>query len=165
MLVVVVFAVFAVSGCAAPAEWHGDSRFTVEERAAIEAGEAWLAQHAGRAPATFDWTYEVTSDYRLDHTIRRERGPLPDGQTATGLCAGSTIYLDPIGDPKVNEHMTIEVLPGLAAHEMAHCELGFVDGYRPNDPPTDGIMRVLLPMRWTSAEDAQCAASPACMKK
>lgn len=155
MLAVLAVLVMMCGGCAAPeVDWHGDARFSADERAAIEAGEAWIAQHAGRQPATFDWTYNVTSEYPLDHTIRRERGPLSDGTTASGLCWRTTMYLDLAdANPEARE--------GLAAHEMAHCELGFVDGYHPSDPPTDGIMRVLFPMRWTAAEDAQLAKTDA----
>lgn len=145
--------------CAEPdsaraADWRGDKRFSAEERAAIERGESWLAAHAGRLPATFDWSYDVAGEAPAAHTIRRERGPY-GSRGASGLCVGSTVYLDPVGLP--DEGMRPEFLPGLAAHEMAHCELGFVDGYHAADPQSDGIMRVLYPMRWTSAEDAQLA--------
>ncbi len=144
-----------LGGCAANraehrADWRGDVRFSADERAAIETGEAWLAMHAGQEPATFDWTYEA-GGAREAQTIRRERGR-PD---AAGLCERGTVYIDPIGLP--NEGMRPEYLPGLAAHEFAHCELGFVDGYHAGEAHTDGIMRVLYPMRWTEAEDAQLA--------
>lgn len=148
-------------GAVAPSAWHGDSRFTADERQAIESGEAWLAAHAGRAPATFDWSYDATNALSAQeaHTIRRERGPRDDSGECTGFTVhvgrGTTVYLDPVGLP--GDGFRPEYLPGLAAHEMAHCELGFVDGYRLNDVPTDGIMRVLYPMRWTAAEDAQLA--------
>lgn len=146
--VLVLFYAFAprcLAGCAAPAaDWHGDARFSASERAAIEDGEAWLAARAGRAPAMFEWSYAVTSDDRLEHTIRRERGP-HGAETTTGLCSGSTVYLDP-DDPNA----TPGSLEGLAAHELAHCELGFVD-----DPESSGLMHVVWPLAWTARENAQ----------
>ena len=156
----------ALAGCIGQtepghADWHGDSRFTADERAAIVAGEAWLATHAGRAPATFDWSYDAADPLESHeaHTIRRERGP----SGSTGECVGfaehvgdgMTVYLDPIGRP--GDDFRPADLPGLAAHEMAHCELGFVDGYRASDERSDGIMRILYPMAWTASEDAQLA--------
>jgi hypothetical protein len=133
------------AGCAAPeADWHGDARFSASERAAIEDGEGWLAAHAGRAPATFEWSYAVTSTEALPHTIRRERGTL-GAETTTGLCRDATVYLDP-EDPNA----TPGSLAGLAAHELAHCELGFKD-----DPESAGLMHVVWPMAWTAREQAQ----------
>jgi len=136
-------------------EWHGDARFSEAERAEIVRGVSWMHEQAGLPAPTFDWHYEVTSGEELPKTIRRERGKIGDARGSTGLCSGSTVYLDPVGLP--DENMKLEDLAGLAAHEFSHCELGFVDGYHPQDPPTDGIMRVLNPMQWTSAEVKQCA--------
>lgn len=152
-----VVLLLSMSACGdGEADWHGDERFSSDERAAIESGESWMAEHAHRLPATFDWSYSVTSVQPLAHTIRRERGPRGD-TTTTGLCANNreTVYLDP-DDPNA----TPGTLDGLAAHEMAHCELGFVD-----DPETDGIMRVLSPKRWTGREDEQCHVTTACAPK
>lgn len=150
-----LFVVVALlAGCSSPpeADWYGDKRFTAEERVQIERGSVWLAEQAGRPAPSISWTLEIAAQ-AMPHTIRRERGPHADGSVA-GLCKDKTVYLDPVGLP--GENMKIEFLAGLAAHELAHCTLGFVDGYHPNDPPTDGIMRVLSPMRWTDAERAQC---------
>lgn len=151
-LTLLVFAALAASltACATPvATWHGDARFTPEERASIEGGEGWLAEHAGREPSTFDWAYDVTSDEPLPHTVRRERGPDGTGQCVGGI--GGAVYLGiDVGTPT----RPIDVL-GWAAHELAHCELGFVD-----DPKTDGLMRVVTPPRWTEREQAQCAEHP-----
>lgn len=120
-----------------PPDWYGDERFTPDERAAIQLGAEWLYAHAGKPPPRIEWSYRVDGDARVPQTIRRERGP-----HATGECVGSTVYLAEVG-PDV-------YLPGFAAHELAHCALGFVDR------PTEGIMRVLYPMAWTSDEEAQC---------
>jgi hypothetical protein len=128
-------------GCAAPsADWYGDARFSADERAAIENGEVWLAAHAGRAPATFEWGLEV-SEQPLAHTIRRERSP----RATTGLCLDGTVYLDPD-----DRNATPGSLEGLAAHELAHCELGFAD-----DPESAGLMHVVWPLAWTEREQAQ----------
>lgn len=128
--------------CAPSADWHGDTRFSSDERVAIERGEAWLATSAGRTPATFAWDYEVTSEQALPHTIRRERSP----KGTTGYCTENrAMYLDPT-DPNAAPNS----LDGLAAHEMGHCELGLRD-----DPKSDGIMHIVTPMRWTDREQAQ----------
>ncbi len=150
------FLILGLVSCApSRVDWSGDFRFTAEERAQIEAGEAWLAEHANRPVASFDWTYDVTSAQPLPKTIRRERGLHGDG-TTTGLCLDrTTIYLDP-DDPNAAPG----TLDGLAAHELAHCELGFVD-----DPMTDGIMRVISPKRWTAREEEQCHVTTACAPK
>lgn len=136
------------------ADWHGDARFTEAERGEIIRGVSWMHEKAGLPAPTFDWTYEVSAQ-EMPHTIRRERGTIPGSDRgSSGLCSGMTVYLDPVGLP--DEQMKPEYLAGLAAHEFSHCELGFVDGYHPEDPQSDGIMRVLSPMLWTSAEEAQC---------
>lgn len=159
----VVVAVGVGSGCAAERDdWHGDERFTPDERVEIQRGTEWLRGQAGLPAPKIAWDYEVTGSEEIPKTIRRERGPGDGSSSATGSCsvAHHTVYLDPEGRP--GEGMTLEVLAGLAAHEMAHCELGFVDGYHPSDAPTDGIMRVLRPMRWTHAEVTQCHVSAHC---
>lgn len=142
-LLLLLVGLLAGCTCEPSADWHGDKRFTQEERVAIERGEAWLATSAGRTPATFAWDYEVTSAEELPHTIRRERSP----QGTTGLCTANraTVYLDPT-DPNA----TPGTLDGLAAHEMGHCELGLKD-----DPKSVGIMHIVSPMLWTEREAAQ----------
>ncbi len=136
-----------LAGCGeSAADWHGDARFTATERASIEAGQAWLSDHSRTARLTFDWTYEAGTD-PPPHTIVREPGPHGSGE-----CVVQTVYLG-LDAPGVRP----EDVEGLAAHELAHCTLGFVD-----DPDTDGIMRVVSPMRWTDREEAQCHVTTAC---
>ncbi len=134
-----------LSGCAASpaADWQGDARFSLEERARIEEGTAWLNAQVGRPAPVIAWTLDA-SDLAAPGTIRREH------HGASGFCEAGTVYLDP--------ETAGTYLDGLAAHEMAHCALGLVDGYRHGDAPTDGIMRVLSPMRWTESEQAQWEA-------
>ncbi len=141
-----------LAGCAAPdVRWHADKRFTTEERNAIESGAAWLEGASGHEVGAIAFDYEVTSDQPLAHTIRRERGSNGTERGATGMCAGGTVYIDPVGLP--DEGMRAEYLPGLAAHEMGHCAVGLAD-----DASTEGIMRVLYPMRWTAREANQVAS-------
>lgn len=159
-LVLTVSAALLVSGCASePVDWNGDARFTETERTQIETGAAWLYAQAGLPAPHISWNYEVTSAEALPKTIRRERGPSGDSG-ATGLCSSldgnGTVYLGVEGDAAKNEAPIGDALPGLAAHELAHCVLGFVDGYHPGEKQTDGIMRNLAPMAWTDAEQAQC---------
>ncbi len=120
-------------------EWYGDESFTESERAEIQRGADWLYSHAGLPPPHIEWGQEPGREGHA--TIRRAHGP--NGED--GLCLDGAVYLG----AKDN-------VAGLVAHELAHCVLGFVDGYRAGDTPTDGIMRVLEPMRWTEAEQAQC---------
>jgi hypothetical protein len=140
--VLAVFLIGCVSEPDAPPDWYGDERFTVAERAEIQRGAEWLYGHAGLPAPRIDWG--PVGDER--RTIRREPGP-----NGTGECLNGSIFLG-LGDPNVRP---VDVA-GLAAHELAHCVLGFVDGYRESERRTDGIMRVLDPMAWTDAERAQC---------
>lgn len=147
-----------VGGCAVtpshPAMWHGDVRFTDTERIAIREGEAWLAAHGGHEPGGVEFDYEPGAAIEA-RTIRRERGP--DG---TGECLAGAVFLGLDGHSATNESpLRGDLLPGLTAHEMAHCRYGFVDAYRPGDAPSDGIMHALFPMRWTASEEAQCVAT------
>jgi hypothetical protein len=147
-----------VGGCAAapsrPAMWRGDVRFSESERAAIREGEAWIAAQGGHEPGGVDFDYEPGATIEA-RTIRRERGP-----GGTGECLAGAVFLGLDGHPATNEPpLRSELLPGLTAHEMAHCRYGFVDAYRAVDVPSDGIMRVLSPMRWTASEEAQCEAT------
>ena len=158
LVVLALAAAGALAGCLdETADWHGDSRFTEAERAAIVEGDAWLAKQAGHPASTFDWTYEVTSAEPLAHTIRRERGPDGDHGT-TGWCSdiggAGALYLDPD-----DSNAAPGSLAGLAAHELAHCEFGLHD-----DAESEGLMRVVQPMRWTDRERAQCAATGRCAR-
>ncbi len=139
-----------VTGCAAESEvdWHGDKRFTAAERLSIEAGASWLAEHSGQRQPVIAWDYEVAGAEPLPKTIRREPGP-----DSSGACANGVLYLG-LDEPGVRD---VDV-PGLAAHELAHCALGFVD-----DPQTGGIMHVVTPMQWTERESAQCHVTTACV--
>ena len=132
-----------------PARWHADARFTAEERAEIVRGVVWLSEVSGRDVGGVAFDYEVASPEALPLTIRRER---PPHATATGYCTTTagrgTVYLSP----------TTGHLAALAAHELAHCELGLAD-----DPESEGIMRDLDPMRWTACEQVQCLASATCV--
>lgn len=160
-VLVAAFALVSVPACAPEddADWYGDSRFTQEERDAIEAGVRWLAYQSGTKPITIAWTYEVSGSQPLPHTIRRELFPKKGGnEDGTNACvSGSVVYLG----PEVMGSCP-DCMPGLAAHEFAHCLLGFRDRYYGADPKawSCGIMRVLYPMRWTSSEREQCRANP-----
>ena len=122
--------------------WHGDHRFTPEQRAAIREGEAWIARQGEHEPGGVDFDHEPDGKVHAWTIERADVG-------ADGLCSSlhGTISI---------RSVDLSTLPGLTAHEMAHCRYGFVDGYREGDMPTDGIMRVLTPMRWTQAEEEQC---------
>lgn len=146
-----LFSGFALIACGTPDDkiLHGDTRFTDSERAAIIEGEAWLATQAGHEP--FGVVFDMDDPSAYGRKVVKGHAP---GSSATGLCEPGeglllTIHLATEGQP-------IEWVPGLMAHEMAHCRYGFVDAYREGDPPTDGIMRIVYPMRWTDAEEAQC---------
>jgi hypothetical protein len=128
------------------AELHGDIRFSEAERAEIQRGSDWLRAQAGLPAARIAFDTEIEGHGPLRGTIRRERGP----GNVSGFCAEpglrGAVYLDPADGS----------LAGLAAHELAHCELGFEDRYHADEEKSDGIMRVLDPMLWTEAERRQC---------
>ncbi len=139
---------FLLLGCVSEPDelpdWYGDERFTADERIAIQRGADWLHAHAGLPAPRIEWSGAAAEHPR---SIRRARGA-----NAIGACVNeTTVYLD-LSDPNVRP---VDVA-GLAAHELAHCVLGFVDGYRDSERRTDGIMRVITPMVWTDAERAQC---------
>jgi hypothetical protein len=145
-----------LAGCAAeselPIEWRGDERCTAEQREEIERGQAWLYEHAGLEPSRIAWTYRAGEAIE-PRTIRCERGPV----SATGLCFGGAVYFDFDGNDATGEPpIAKESWAGLAAHEMAHCRLGFEDGYS-EGRRSDGVMRVLSPLRWSAFESAECA--------
>ncbi len=117
-----------------PVRWHADARFTPEERTAIVAGADWLSKNSGHDVG------RIVFDGHPGN-IRRERGP-----EGTGQCLHGAVYLG-LDDANVRD---VDV-PGFAAHELAHCELGLVD-----DPESEGLMRVIEPMKWTDREAAQC---------
>lgn len=141
----------SLSGCS-NAKWHADNRFTTEERAAIIEGFNWLESHAGFDFGGIDFDYEVTGDQNLPATIRRGHIMIPvegqPDQIASACVEGKTVYLA-AGETK------LEHLPGLTAHELAHCILMFEDRYHGNEEKSEGIMRVLTPMRWTESEEEQ----------
>lgn len=147
-------AVLALSliGCASPsADWYGDERFTAEERVQIERGSAWLAEQAGRPAPSIAWTLDVDAQ-PMPHTIRRERAPWSERGLAGACSSTKTVYLDPIGLP--DEGMKIEYLAGLAAHELAHCTLGFADDYH-GDHVGPGVMGTFGAMQWTAFERSE----------
>lgn len=136
-----------LAACDAPADYWGDEAFTVQEREEIEDGFTWLASQAHRPPPSISWQLERSAEV-LPHTIRRELGPT-DNIPATGECKAGTIYLWPEARPEINAPPA--TLPGLAAHELAHCWLGFVD-----DKGGAGLMGTPHEV-WGPFEEAECA--------
>ncbi len=140
-----------VGGADDDARWHADERFTAEERVEVERAVAWLSAVSGHDVGGVAFDHRVGQTPQ-PFTIRRERGPYGEAG-ATGVChtgwGGPTVYLD------TND--AAPYLAAIAAHELAHCEMGLAD-----DHASDGIMRVLEPMRWTDREATQCAASEKC---
>lgn len=158
MKLVTLIACLGIASCATGSDeklptkiiWHADKRFTDVERQKIIEGDAWLSLQSGHEPSEIIFDFDPPPGLWDAFTIRRERGILSNGTGATGLCMGGAVFLD------VDSLGKIEYLPGLTSHEMAHCRFRFKDGYRPGDKITEGIMRVLYPMRWTELEEEQC---------
>ncbi len=139
-----VLCVCALLGCAPDDErWHGDASFTPDERAAIEAGSAWTAEHVGAAPPVFVWDGEDDSDLNV---VRRRVPPAQlcaDVHDCTGYAAprgggtGGRVWLAP---GRVHE--------ALAAHEFGH-----VYGLRHHEER--GLMQPVRPeLVWTAADEA-----------
>lgn len=131
--------------CTSEATWRGDSSFTEEERGEIERGAAWLHHMAGQEPPVIAW--ETLGDDRF-RTIRRNDHPTAERM---GECTAEDEIFLPSGGGAVTQSA------GLAAHEFAHCILGFKD-----DPGSVGLMGqgVWRGLIWSDAEEAQCRAHP-----
>ncbi len=149
------FGMFLLTGCSEePADLYGDERFTEVEQAQIQEGADWLYTQAGLPTPRIRWGMKFEGSEPMPKTIRRENGP-----TANGECFAGAVYLGMNGDPRINAGpVSGPTVPGWAAHELAHCSLGFGDRYFAGQEQSEGIMRVLYPMRWTESEQKQCVA-------
>lgn len=133
----------ALSGCISEASditWHGDARFTLEQRAEIEASARWMTEHAGAPSVDIVW-----------------------GPTGLGSCEHSIVVADlpagTIGDSSADGCIRIDVSQGgdrvgvIVAHELAHVRLG------PCHHHGAGLMNVNVPaaMAWTAADEGAAA--------
>lgn len=127
--------------------WHGDVRFNSDQRIQIEAGTAWLYQHAGLESPIIIW----------DGHPGNIRYGAPLGMM--GHCDGL------FGNLSLDPEIAGDRLIGLTAHEMAHCRLNFLDRYDSKaGKVSEGIMGRITPMLWTDSEDKQCQETGMCGK-
>lgn len=128
-----VAAFLVLAGCGADDAIHADPAFTADERASIQAGHVWLAEHVGREPAPIAWDGD---------DIHRGSAPGSDRPGATN----GAVYL--VTDSR---GVTPENLSFLAAHELGHYLYGFADDYGDT-----GLMGQWERGEWSSADRAQC---------
>lgn len=121
--------------------WHGDVTFSLEDRATIEASEAWIAGHVGREPRGVVWDAPHQeadcTDGQSSLILKRDRG-IGGCFTRTDWC----IYLGPTNP-----------LDALSAHEFGHYyHLHHVD------PSSRSVMNPTPYFKiWTDAEQEQLA--------
>lgn len=123
--------------------WHASTAFSPEERAAILDGVAWLDAQSGRRSRPIVFT-DAPSPFRIERSTT---------WNSPGVClwfvshvGGTTVLLNP-----ANNDPELHPLEQTAAHELAHCELGFEDAYWPSPIISRGLMGGVY-MRWTAYE-------------
>ncbi len=131
------------SGCASPVSpFHGDVTFTAIERAAIERGAAFTAEHTG-APLDIVWDAPHVPDGTCRvGTIERSEG--------TGALAERGLGCIHIGVTQP------EYIAVLAAHELGH--------WRGLEHVTHGLMQpVVTPtLAWSEEDQAECVRVGRC---
>jgi len=121
-------------GCAAPSEvWHGDERFTLEQRAQIAEANVWLADRMHVDPLAIEWGGAggckiVVADLA--------EGTLGD----SGRC-----------DIRIDTAQGADRVGVAFAHELAH-----VHGLGHHEGP--GLMNKVPPvvLEWTVADEVEC---------
>jgi hypothetical protein len=151
-LVLVLWALLALSGCAAPEfVWHADVTFTAEERAELAQALAWTSSHVGDPSPPrilYDLPHPADDQHGAEGTIIRR-----EGATQTGGIEFNSVWAIELaaGAPGSTNETWFRVI---AAHEFGHW-YGLVH-------VSSGLMQHLGP-QWTwSAEDAaDCRANVA----
>ena len=151
----------AMGGCVTETPLRGDVTFTAEERAAIERGNAWVAERISREPYAIVWDLphaETGAAEPFTITHRISGGPYAEpGHGSPGafyapqgraFFAESRVELHP-SDPRT--------LAAVAAHEFGHLHglthhhgVGLMSD-------NDGAS-----LSWTDADRAQCVVDGVC---
>jgi hypothetical protein len=126
-------------GCGGePAAMHGDTTFTLEERAQVEVGNAWIAGKLGREAMPIVWDRDPASS-TTDLAIVRGAPPGFDGYAKSQ--ASFTVWIDP--------RPTTAPVEAVAAHEFGH-----LYGCEHSDR---GVMHPGAPvLEFTPADEAAC---------
>ena len=133
-------------GCGVSNEptFHGDVAFSLEERAAIDRGDTWLAAQIGREPLGIVW--DLPHVDRVDdappHSIVRLRPPVGVGEYDGEL----RVVLNP-------DAVTLEGLELLTAHELGHYR--GMGHHNARGVMQEGGIRDELPV-WTEADSREC---------
>jgi len=133
-------------GCGASFEptFHGDVTFSLEERAAIERGDAWLAARIGRDPlgVVWDLPHGEPASAAPPYSIVRLRPPVGVGEYDGRL----RVVLNP-------DAVTLEGLELLTAHELGHYR--GMGHHNERGVMQEGGIRDELPV-WTAADAEEC---------
>lgn len=127
---------FALLSSCARAEFHGDVRFSPEERTAIESGIAFASAKTGTEAPEVIW----------DGDGRCEYGAIVRGSPAAGFCRHTCIEIAPAPAPR---------LAAVTAHEVAHW-----NGLRHHAGP--GLMNEAgaPELVWTDEDERACKRKP-----
>ena len=153
-------------GCApdaAPATWHGDEAFGVEDRADIEAGASWIAEHVDRPAPVIVWDLphdapEAPNTIGLT-TAGETEGHVSEGCYCDGRIALSAPPTYPAGSVWAQKG-TVSFLEALSAHEFGHA---FGLGHLPDgEKGTMGAFDYWRAREWTDADQTNCAGAGLC---
>ncbi len=109
---VTVMALVSLAGCSPDHVWHGDVSFTDEERQAIEAGAAFVAEQTGQEPLAIVWDLPP-GDEAPNRSIRSGH-TLPN---TNAMRLGHLIRIDTaqfVGPERIGQ------LAAVTAHEVGH---------------------------------------------
>ncbi len=136
-------ALFAIAGCGVPTPFHGDVTFTVEERAEIERGAAFLSAHTSGEEISIVWDAPHKESGCDPGTIARSQG------VGAATIAGNCIVIGIEPNPLMNT-------AAVAAHEFGHWY-----GLRHS---SRGLMQPwnIATLEWTEEDEASCVAAGRC---
>lgn len=131
-------------GCSFEHPFHGDTRFTAEERLAVEESNRFTAAKTGNEAQEIIWDATVTADEKCsaDYQIVKRHGG------SGGFCNGKCIYVD-VTD--------ISRMKAVASHEFGHWS-----GLAHIKAEEEGLMNpsgAAEPI-WTAADEANCNRQP-----
>lgn len=143
-------AVECLVGCAPDHTWHGDTSFTLEERAAIETANEWLASRLGDDAYAIVWDLPP-GDEAPAYSIRNGRVPAPFMATREHHRIRIDTSMFSPGPYRIG------ALTQVTAHEFGH-ERGM------EHHEGEGLMNPIedTALHWTSLDEDECKRVSAC---